>query len=79
MPIVEVTYAPELAEALLARLLDALPHDVVIEVGSKWFESQAENRQGRCDQLCERIAEIIGTTSVGVYLSLPVAAWARLP
>ena len=116
MPIVEVTYAPELADARLVRLLDVLPHavslavecpeepydgdlrpgdvevrmrprgprdsgglDVVIEVRSKWSESRAANRQQRCDELCQRVVDAIGDSSVGVYLSLPVAAWAQLP
>jgi len=50
--------------------------DVVIEVRSKWFASRAENRQERCDQLCEAIVEAAGTRRVGVYMSLPVAGWA---
>jgi len=51
--------------------------DVVVEVRSKWFESRAENRQQRCDQLYDTVAEAAGTSSVGVYLSLPVAAWSQ--
>jgi hypothetical protein len=51
--------------------------DVVVEVRSKWFPSRAETRQERCDQLCEVITQAAGTSSVGVYLSLPVAAWAQ--
>lgn len=51
--------------------------DVVVEVRSKWFPSRAETRQERCDQLCDVIARAAGTRSVGVYLSLPVAAWAQ--
>ena len=58
------------------------PHDVsgldiVVEVRSKWFASRAETRQERCDQLCDVIVEAAQTRSVGVYLSLPVAAWAQ--
>lgn len=48
---------------------------VVVEVRSKWFESRAANRQERCDQLCDAIVGAVGTESVGVYLSLPIAAW----
>jgi hypothetical protein len=48
--------------------------DVVIEVRSKWFPSRAEDRQARCDQLRD---VIVGAGSVGVYLSLPVAAWSQ--
>jgi hypothetical protein len=51
--------------------------DVVVEVRSKWFASRAENRQERCDQLCEAIIEAAGTRRVGVYISLPVAGWAQ--
>lgn len=51
--------------------------DIVVEVRSKWFESRAKNRQERCDQLCEVVVETVGTSSVGVYLSLPVAAWSQ--
>jgi hypothetical protein len=50
--------------------------DVVVEVRSKWFASRAENRQERCDRLCDAIVEAAGTRRVGVYLSLPVAGWA---
>lgn len=49
--------------------------DVVIEVRSKRSERRAQNRQQRCDQLCEAVASVIGTTTVGDYLSLPVTAW----
>ena len=55
------------------------PHDpdgleIVVEVRSKWFASRAETRQERCDQTRgDVIVEAVGTRSVGVYLSLPVA------
>jgi hypothetical protein len=51
--------------------------DLVVEVRSKWFSSRAEVRQERCDQLCEALIEAAGTRSVGVYLSMPVAAWSQ--
>jgi hypothetical protein len=51
--------------------------DIVVEIRSKWFASRAETRQERCDQLFAAIAEAVGTLSVGVYLSLPVAAWSQ--
>lgn len=51
--------------------------DVVIEVRSKWFESRAGNRQERVELLHEGIAEATGLEDFGVYLSLPVAAWAQ--
>jgi hypothetical protein len=57
------------------------PYDVggldVVEVRSKWFASRAENRQDRCDQLCDAIVEAAGTHRVGVYITLPVAGWAQ--
>lgn len=51
--------------------------DVLVEVRSKWFESRARDRQERCDRLCSRLVEALGTDSVGVYLALPVAAWGQ--
>lgn len=51
--------------------------DVVVEVRSKWFASRADNSQERCDQLCGALAEAVKPHSLGVYLSLPVAAWAQ--
>jgi|SRR5680860_414454 len=51
--------------------------DIVVEIRSKWFASRDRTRQDRCDQLCATIVEAAGTPSVGVYLSLPVAAWAQ--
>lgn len=51
--------------------------DIVVEVRSKWFASRAESRQERCDRLCDAVVEAAGTAKVGVYLSLPVAAWAQ--
>lgn len=51
--------------------------DIVVEVRSKWFASRAETRQERCDRLRDAVAEASGTRRVGVYLSLPVAAWAQ--
>jgi len=51
--------------------------DVVVEVRSKWFESRAANRQERVDGLCDMITDATGLGEVGVYLSLPVAAWAQ--
>jgi hypothetical protein len=51
--------------------------DVLVEVRSKWFPSRAETRQERCDELCDAISEAAGTRNVGVYLSVPVAAWSQ--
>lgn len=50
---------------------------VVVEVRSKWNACRAEDRQERCDRLCAAIVEATGLAGVGVYLSLPVAAWAQ--
>lgn len=50
---------------------------LVVEVRSKWFASRAGVRQERCDRLCDAVSEAAGTTQVGVYLTLPVAAWAQ--
>ncbi|KZM72401.1 hypothetical protein [Nocardia terpenica] len=51
--------------------------DVVIEVRSKWFASRADNRQERVDRLHHDIEKATGLGEFGVYLSLPVAAWAQ--
>ena len=51
--------------------------DIVVEVRSKWFESRAANRQSRVDSLCAAVQDITGLADVGVYLSLPVAAWSQ--
>ncbi|UGT41629.1 hypothetical protein LTV02_37900 [Nocardia yamanashiensis] len=114
MPLVEVTYAPRVAESVLRELGEKLPHlislavecpeepydgdlqpgdveirfrplgpfdrsglDVVIEIRSKYFESRALDRQQRVDLLCEWIEAETGLDDFGVYLSLPVAAWAQ--
>jgi hypothetical protein len=114
MPIVDVTYGPQVSEQQLGVLARELPHavslavecpeepydralqpgdvelrfhargpydvsglDVVVEVRSKWFASRAENRQERCDQLCAAVSGVARTHSVGIYVSLPVAAWSQ--
>ena len=58
------------------------PHDVgeldlLIEVRSKWFASRADNRQERCDALRGAVLDAAGPMKVGIYLSLPVAAWSQ--
>lgn len=67
---VEVRFRPR-------GLYDSGGLDIVIEVRSKWFASRAESRQERCNRLCDAMVEAAGTEKVGVYLSLPVAAWAQ--
>ena len=51
--------------------------DVLIEVRSKWFASREENRQERADRLCASVAESLQGLTLGVFLSLPVAAWSQ--
>ncbi|MFC8710860.1 hypothetical protein ACFUCQ_13170 [Streptomyces sp. NPDC057197] len=114
MPLVEVTYGPDVPESTLRELGAVLPHlvslavecpeepydgdlqpgdveirfrslgpldrcglDVVIEVRSKWFESRSADRQERVDRLQRDVSTATGLTDVGVYLSLPVAAWSQ--
>ncbi|KAA1423157.1 hypothetical protein [Nocardioides antri] len=50
---------------------------IVVEVRSKWFASREETRQQRCDVLRDALAEASNISEIGVYLSLPVAAWAQ--
>lgn len=57
--------------------LDVGGLDVVVEVRSKWFVGRAGTRQERCDQICAAVTDVIGPHSVGVYLSLPAAAWSQ--
>ncbi len=114
MPLVEVTYRPDVPEQTLTKLADELPHlvsiavqcpeepydgdlqpgdveirfrrlgpldrsglNLVIEVRSKWFDSRARNRQERVDQLHREVEAATGLEDFGIYLSLPVAAWAQ--
>ena len=56
---------------------DVIGLHVVVEVRSKWFASRADNRQERCDRLAAALVRAVGPHSLGVYLSLPVAAWAQ--
>jgi len=57
--------------------LDVSGLDVVVEVRSKWFASRVETLQERCDQIRDAVADVIGPRRVGVYLSLPIAAWSQ--
>ena len=114
VPLVEITYAPDMPRKVLRKLAEMLPHavsvavecpeepydgdlqpgdvelyfrsreefdvsemDVVVEVRSRWFASRAENQQDRADDLCAAIEDVTGLAQVGVYLSLPIAAWAQ--
>jgi hypothetical protein len=59
--------------------LDVSGLDVVVEVRSKWFASRAETRQERCDQIRDSVTDVVGPPcTIGVYLSLPVAAWSQV-
>lgn len=51
--------------------------DAVIQVRSKFFESRAADRQQRVDLLHSSIEKATALQNFGVYLSLPVAAWAQ--
>jgi hypothetical protein len=57
--------------------LDVGGIDVVIEVRSKWSESRAVDRQQRCDQLLGEVKQATGLDALGVYLTLPIAAWSQ--
>jgi hypothetical protein len=57
--------------------LDVVGLPVVIEVHSKWFESRARDRQERADRIHAEVAAQTELTDFGVYLRLPVAAWAQ--
>ena len=54
---------------------DSAGLDLVVEVRSTWTASREADRQDRCDRLRAAVVEDAGTDSVGVHLSLPVAAW----
>jgi hypothetical protein len=51
--------------------------DVLIEVRSTWFASRADNRQERADRLCAGVAESLPGLTLGVFMTLPVAAWSQ--
>ncbi|MFD9699124.1 hypothetical protein [Lentzea sp. NPDC059081] len=56
---------------------DSTGMHVVVEVRSKWFASREDTLQARVDGLCAAIADATGLADVGVYLTLPDAAWAQ--
>ena len=58
-------------------IVDVTYGSAVAEECLRRLASRAETRQDRCDQLRDAIVEAVGTRSVGVYLSLPVAAWSQ--
>ncbi|WP_341926851.1 hypothetical protein [Nocardioides psychrotolerans] len=57
--------------------LDPSGLDVVVEVRSTWVESRAVDRQARAERLRVAVSDALGTASVGVFLTLPVAGWAQ--
>ncbi|WP_205740345.1 hypothetical protein [Haloactinopolyspora alba] len=59
--------------------LDRSGLNVVIEIKSKWFQSRAANQQERVNKLREAIRSATRLSGFGVYLSLPLAAWAQDP
>lgn len=50
---------------------------VVIEVKSKWTATREADRQERVDALHAAVRDATGLDDVGVYLSLPCAAWSQ--
>jgi hypothetical protein len=55
--------------------LDRFDLDVLVEVHSKWFQDRAQSRQERAAAVLAGVEGVVAPHSVGVYLSLPVAAW----
>ena len=51
--------------------------DIVVDVRSRWYPSRVADLQERSDGLLAQVVAATGTTSVGVYLGLPVAGWAQ--
>ena len=57
---------------------DRFDIDLLIEVKSKWFSERAEDRQRRAQAILAAAQDVTGTdVAIGVYLTLPVAAWAQ--
>ncbi|AHH19239.1 hypothetical protein NONO_c44550 [Nocardia nova SH22a] len=57
---------------------DRFDIDVLIEVRSKWFADRAADRDRRVAHIRDEVARIVPAGHlIGVYLSLPVAAWAQ--
>ncbi|MEW2287301.1 hypothetical protein [Streptomyces sp. NPDC047841] len=57
--------------------LDRSDLTVVIEIKSKWSAGREANRQERVDALHANIRAATGIVDLGVYLSLPSAAWSQ--
>ncbi|GEP39842.1 hypothetical protein NPS01_35050 [Nocardioides psychrotolerans] len=56
---------------------DAPGLDVVIEVRSTLIESRGVDRQERAEQVRAAAVEVLGSRTVGVFLTLSVAGWAQ--
>ncbi|MUL84736.1 MULTISPECIES: hypothetical protein [unclassified Mycolicibacterium] len=56
---------------------DRFDIDVLIEVKSKWFGDRAEDRQQRVDAIRDAAQDAAPGLLIGVYLTLPIAAWAQ--
>jgi len=59
-----------------------LPHavSVSVECPKEPYDGDLQpgtDHQDRVDGLCAAISDVTGLAEVGVYLSLPVAAWAQ--
>ncbi|MFY0408802.1 hypothetical protein [Solicola sp. PLA-1-18] len=60
--------------------IDRFDLDVLVEIGSKWDEYRARDRNGRAERVRAGVQELVGSgLLVGVYLRLPVAGWAQSP
>lgn len=55
--------------------LDRFDLDVLVEIRSKWFKDRGDNRESRVAKILAAVESIAGPCSVGVYLSMPPAAW----
>jgi hypothetical protein len=62
---------------------DRFDIDVLIEVRSKWTEERVANRQERAEHIHREVVAMLGSSMlgspmvVGVFLTLPIAAWAQ--
>lgn len=54
---------------------DRFDIDLLIEVKSKWFVDRSEDRQRRVDEIHAAVHQAASEHQIGVYLTLPVAAW----
>lgn len=61
-----------------SQSLDHFNLDLLVEVKSKWFEDRATDRQRRSDAILDGLSQLLPPNFfVGVYLTLPVAAWSQ--